>query len=129
VTDTNSLPLNERRNKIHFQIYLGLLIVMAISLSTSKAFMSIVPGFLMVNWLAEGQFATKMQRLKERKSVLLIISVFFVYLIGLCWTNDLKSGLHDVKIQLPLLVLPLVIGTSASLNKSNLLFTFFQQQL
>lgn len=78
--------------------------------------MSIVPGFLMVNWLAEGQFATKMQRLKERKSVLLIISVFFVYLIGLCWTNDLKSGLHDVKIQLPLLVLPLVIGTSASLN-------------
>lgn len=78
--------------------------------------MSIVPGFLMVNWLAEGQFVTKMQRLKERKSVLLIISVFFVYLIGLCWTNDLKSGLHDVKIQLPLLVLPLVIGTSASLN-------------
>lgn len=89
---------------------------MAISLSTSKALMSIVPGFLMLNWLIEGQFALKLQRLRERKSVLVIVSVFFVYLLGLLWTNDLKSGLHDVRIQLPLLVLPLVIGTSASLN-------------
>lgn len=116
VADTNPLTLNERRNKIHFQIYLGLLILMAISLSTSKAMMSIVPGFLMVNWLAEGQFAAKMQRLKDRKSVALLVSVFLVYLLGLVWTNNLESGLRDVKIQLPLLVLPLVIGTSATLN-------------
>ncbi len=78
--------------------------------------MSIIPGFLMVNWLVEGQFAIKLQRLRERKSVVLIVSVFFVYLLGLLWTNDLKSGIHDIKIQLPLLVLPLVIGTSACLN-------------
>lgn len=91
---------------------------MAASLPLSKAIMSIVPGVLMVNWLIEGQFPTKLQRLKERKSLLLLISVFFVYLLGLLWTNSLKWGLHDVKIQLPLLVLPLVIGTSADLNAS-----------
>ena len=71
----------------------------------------------MVNWLVEGQFAIKMRRLKERKSLLLIISVFVLYLIGLLWTDSLKSGLQDVKIQLPLLIIPLVIGTSESLTE------------
>jgi O-antigen ligase len=90
---------------------------MAVSLPLSKALMSMVTGLFMVNWLAEGQFAIKMQRLKERKSLLLVISVFILYLLGLLWTNNLTSGLHDVKIQLPLLILPLVIGTSEALSE------------
>ena len=100
---------------------------MAASLPLSKALMSIVPGFLMVNWLIEGHFATKLQLLKKRKSLLLIISVFFVYLLGLCWTNSFMNGLKDVKIQLPLLVLPLVIGTSNPLNSRQvklIIYTF-----
>ncbi len=108
--------LNKNRELLHFQIYLGFLLAMAASLPMSKAIMSIVPGFLMVNWLFEGQFQLKLQRLKERKSVLLLISIFIVYLVGLLWTNSMKWGMHDVKIQLPLPVLLLVIGTSAELN-------------
>lgn len=108
--------MKEPRKIVHFQIYFGLLIAMAVSLSMSKALMSIVTGLFMVNWLIEGQFATKMQRLKERKSLMLIISVFLLYLLGLLWTDSLKSGLQDVKIQLPFLIIPLVIGTSQALN-------------
>ena len=78
--------------------------------------MSIFTGCLMLNWLIEGHFQVKLQRLKERKSVLLFISVFFLYLIGLLWTNSMQWGMHDVKIQLPLLIIPLVIGTSGALN-------------
>ncbi|HZL10405.1 MAG TPA: O-antigen ligase family protein [Prolixibacteraceae bacterium] len=100
----------------HSQIYLGLLLAMAVSFPMSKALMSIVPGLLMLNWFIEGQFSLKLQRLRERKSVLLLISVFFVYLIGLLWTDNMQYGMQDVKIQLPLLVLPLVIGTSEELN-------------
>lgn len=100
----------------HSQIYFGLLLAMAASLPLSKALMSIFPGFLMANWLIEGQFTRKLQLLKERKSLLLLLSVFFVYLLGLLWTSSLKWGIHDVKIQLPMLVLPLVIGTSEALS-------------
>ena len=99
------------------RIYYALLMAMAVSLPLSKAFMSIFTGCLMLNWLIEGQFAAKLQRLKERKSVLIIISVFLVYLIGLLWTNSMQWGMHDVKIQLPLLILPLVIGTSETLTE------------
>ena len=108
--------MKELRKIIHSQIYFGLLIAMAVSLPTSKALMSIVTGLFMLNWLVEGQFAVKAQRLKERKSVLLIISIFFLYLVGLLWTNSMQWGMHDVKIQLPLLIIPLVIGTSETLN-------------
>ena len=111
------LLLNKDRKIKHFQIYVGLLIAMAVSLPLSKAFMSIFAGCLMLNWLIEGDFQVKRQRLKERKSVLLIISIFFVYLVGLLWTNSMQWGMHDVKIQLPLLILPLVIGTSEALNQ------------
>ena len=79
--------------------------------------MSIFTGCLMLNWLIEGDFQLKLQGLKERKSILLFISVFLLYLIGLLWTNSRQWGMHDVKIQLPLLILPLVIGTSEALKE------------
>ena len=110
--------LNQIRKITHSQIYFGLLLAMAASLPLSKALMSIFTGVLMAHWLIEGQFQRKYQLLKERKSVLLIISIFFVYLIGLTWTNSWAWGIHDLKIQLPLLILPLVIGTSPGLNHS-----------
>lgn len=100
---------------------------MAASLPMSKALMSIVPGALMLNWLIEGQFQAKFRLLREKKSLLLLISVFLIYLLGLLWTNSMKWGLHDVKIQLPLLVLPLVIGTSIRLTYRQLkliIYTF-----
>lgn len=103
-----------------YRIYYALLLMMAISLPLSKALMSIVPGLLMVNWLVEGEFVIKFRRLKERKSLVLLLSIFFVYLIGLLWTNSLKWGIHDLKIQLPILVLPLVIGTSKEISEKQL---------
>lgn len=98
------------------KIYLGLLVAMVIGLPLSKALTSIVSGLLLFNWLLEGQFTAKFQRLKEKKGVILLISIFAVYLLGLFWTSSWEWGIHDVKIQLPLLIFPLVIGTSAELN-------------
>lgn len=100
----------------HAQIYFGLMLVMAASLPLSKALMSIVPGFLMANWLFEGNFSEKFGRLKERKSLWLLLSIFLIYPLGMLWTTSFDKGLNDVKIQLPMLVLPLVIGTSGALN-------------
>jgi len=99
-----------------FQIYMGLLIALAVSFPLSKASMSIITGLLMANWLIEGRFQEKFTILKERKSILLIISIFFIYLLGLLWTDNLQWGLHDLRIQIPLLLLPLVIGTSQKLD-------------
>ena len=110
------LILNRIRKLDHPQMYFWMLLALAASLSLSKAFMSIFTGVLMGYWILKGQFPAKFRLLKERKSILLIISVFFVYLLGLLWTKSWEWGIHDLKIQLPLLLLPLVIGTSPVLN-------------
>lgn len=91
---------------------------MVISLPTSKALSSIVPGVLMFNWIVERRFREKFELLKQRKGLPLILSIYFIYMIGLLWTSSFQWGLLDVTIQLPLLVLPLVIGTSPKLNYS-----------
>lgn len=49
-------------------------------------------------------------------SVWLLTAVFGLYLLGLLWTDSLKWGFHDLKIQIPLLIFPLVVGTSKPLN-------------
>ena len=106
----------ERNTLLFSRIYFGLLVAMVAGLPLSKALTSIVPGLLLLNWLVEGQFLVKFQRLKERRGILLLISIFLIYVIGLLWTTSLEWGVHDVKIQLPLFILPLVIGTSTKLN-------------
>jgi hypothetical protein len=106
----------EEHTTVYFRIYYLLLILMVISLPLSKALASIVPGLLMFNWIVERKFVEKFNLLRQRKGLMLLISIYFIYLLGLLWTSSLEWGMVDVTIQLPLFVLPLVIGTSPGLN-------------
>lgn len=100
----------------HRKVYFWLLLAVAVSLPTSKALMSIFPFLLLINWLWEGRLKEKFIVFRSNPSVWLLISVFGLYLLGLLWTDSLKWGIHDLKIQIPLLIFPLVIGTSEKLN-------------
>jgi len=95
---------------------MGLMLIAA-GLSTSKVVLSIGTIWIGVNWIWEGNYNAKFRLLLARKSVLVIISIFFVHLIGLLWTSDFHDGFRDVRIKIPLLVIPFVIGTSEPLNK------------
>ncbi len=108
--------LSRVKNKPHRKIYFWTLLAVAISLPTSKALMSIFPVVLLINWLWEGRLKTKMKTFAGNPSVWLLTAIFGLYLLGLLWTDSLKWGLHDLKIQIPLLIFPLVIGTSRKLN-------------
>ncbi len=100
----------------YFKVYFPLLILMGISLPFSKALASIVPGVLLFSWILNRIWGSKLSVFPFRKGVILLISIFFVYLAGLLWTSSFEQGISDVRIQLPLLVLPLVIGLSPRLN-------------
>ncbi len=108
--------ISQEHTTIYSKVYLPLLILMVIGLPLSKALTSIVPGVLMFFWIVDGHFGEKLDILKKRKGVVFLVSIYFVYLIGLLWTSSFAKGLVDVTIQLPLFVLPLVIGTSSRLN-------------
>jgi len=115
--------------KSHFIIYYWGLILLAVSLPlfTKLIVVSAVQIGLAVNWLLEGNFRRKFQIIKERKSILIIISIYLIHILGLIYTKDYQLGLSDVRIKLPLLVLPVVIGTSTALDfkQIKILLLFF----
>ncbi len=117
------------RNKIinHKNIYLSALILLAVSLPLSTFGLSLAVIILLINWILEGSLKQKLTILKERKSILIFISLFLIHILWLFNTKNFTYGFHDLKIKLPLLLLPVIIGTTAPITRKNLkwVLTFF----
>jgi O-antigen ligase len=100
----------------HFKIYYFCMALLLVGMPLSMFLMSFSQILLLSNWLLEGKFQQKWQTLKERKGIILLLSIFLIHLVGMAWSTNWGYGIHDIKIKLPLLILPLVIGTSQPLN-------------
>lgn len=93
----------------HRYIQLIALCALVIGLPTSKAIMSMSLLLLLLNILLEAQWKRYWDNIKQNK-VLLLISAFLLYnLTSLLWSSNIDYGLHDVKVKLPLIVLPLIL--------------------
>lgn len=92
-----------------------------ISLPTSRAFVSIAQILLAANWLLEGSFNEKFRRLAKNRASLYLICVFFVYTLGLFWTQDLAYGGSVIKNKLPYLSLIFVVASSRPLKWQRIL--------
>lgn len=88
-----------------------------IGIPTGKFIMSLSQLVLLGNWFLEGNFPAKWQKIKSNKIIWLLISFFLLHIIGLLWTSDFNYALNDIRIKLPLLWLPVLIGTSEPLTK------------
>jgi hypothetical protein len=100
--------------------YLLILFAMLASLPLSKYVASASQILLAVLWLIEGKFREKWSFFKSRPEIWVFLLLYGVHLVGMLWTSDLSFGLHDLKIKLPLLLLPIVLGTIPPLNKNEM---------
>ncbi len=98
--------------KINRQIYFILILSLAASLPLSIFSVSFIEILLTLNWITEGNFKRKLKILKHNRSVLIFSSLYLLYIAGLIITSDFEYALHCLKIKLPLLLLPVIIGTS-----------------
>jgi hypothetical protein len=105
---------------LHKNIYLAALILIAVSLPFSVFTLSIAQIILVVNWISEGKFEEKWLQLKQKPAVWIISLFYLVHLLGMVYTSDFSWGFHDLRIKLPMLVLPVIIGTSTPLYKNHL---------
>jgi hypothetical protein len=101
-------------------IYLVSLSLLVISLPLSVFATSVAEIMLAANWILEGNYRSKWQVFRRRKSLWLIGSIYLLHMAGLLYSADLGYALHDLKINLPFLVLPLVIGTSPATDHTEL---------
>ena len=103
-----------KSNHIYFA---GLLLLVA-SLPLSLFLTSISEFVLAISFLVEGSVREKIKRFLSNKTALLFAGIWFLHLLGMFWTSDVNEGLKDLKIKLPLLLLPLIIGGSRPLSPS-----------
>lgn len=101
----------------HRKIYIYFLLLLAFGVSTGKFLMSIAIIALTINWLFEAGFQQKQKQNKHLKYAPIILSgVFIIQVFWLFKTEVLLDGLNDLRVKLPLVFLPLIIGTSPHLS-------------
>ncbi|MBI5541756.1 MAG: O-antigen ligase family protein [Bacteroidia bacterium] len=102
---------------IHRYIYLFGLALLAFSLPLSSFGTSISELILLGNWIAEGNFKEKFSKLKSKNGILFFSSIFIVHVIWLLPPQDYNYAFNDLKVKVPILVLPILIGSSYALTK------------
>jgi len=100
----------------HTLFYYWGLVLMVVSLPFSEFLLSISFFVIVINWILEGDFKRKLQILKKRKSIYVFLIVYLIHIAALIYSVNFEFAIHDLKIKLPLLLLPIVIGTSKPLK-------------
>ena len=108
--------LSDTKRQIHQTIFYWALIVIALALPVWPFVTSVAQVVLLLNWVIEGGFNRKFTILKQRKSILIILSLFLIHLVWLVSTKDFEYAFNDIKAKLTLFILPIVIGTSTNLS-------------
>lgn len=101
----------------HKPIYFIGLSLMAIGLPLSIFLMSLSQFILLGNWLVEGQLKKKVNLFLSNKSALVISSLILLHLIGLLYSSDFNYAFKDIRMKIPLLLLPLIMSTTPSISK------------
>ncbi len=111
----------------HRYIFLFGLIGLAAGMLFGTVPTSIPQIILLANWLLEKNFERKWQQLKSNPIFWILISLFFLHVFGMLYTENIQRGLDDLRNKLPLLLLPLVLFSTKPLSKQEfrLLFGFF----
>lgn len=87
-----------------FILGIGTLVV---SLPLSNFGMSVGQFVVAAAWFVEGNYIAKLNRIRKSKPALFVLALYALHIIGLAYTSDLGLGLKDLRIKLPLLLLPL----------------------
>ncbi|MBC8005085.1 MAG: O-antigen ligase family protein [Verrucomicrobia bacterium] len=94
------------------------LFLFAVSLPLAEFMVSISTGLLFISWLLTGNFTNKWEQLKRKPAALLLISIFFVYVLGLFFTHNQTLGIYELRKTIFILIVPLCISTGPKIDYS-----------
>lgn len=134
-----------QKKSASYYLYISGIIIMLLGLPTSRFFMSISQFIMLGAWviygvemvIAEGQkpgikwpvavFKKLFSILSRQKAALVFLGIISLHFVGLFWTEDIAYGIRDLRIKLPLLLLPVIFSTMPALTKKqlrNVLFVY-----
>jgi len=109
----------------HRYIFLTALVGLAAGMMFGTVPTSIPQIMMAANWLLEGDFKPKWERIRSGKIFWLLISFYGLHLLGMTYTSQLQSGLDDLRNKLPLLILPLLLFSTKPLSPKEFRTLFF----
>src|SRR5688572_17488400 len=115
----------EKLRRIAFYLYYAGLLLLVASVPLSKFTMSVAQFLIAAGWLLDGNFANKLKKFFTPGLPLLLASVYLLHLVGLINTSDFGYAWKDLRIKLPLLLLPLLLSTGPLLSKKQFLGLLF----
>jgi len=68
------------------------------------------------NWILEGHFDVKWQRLRKNPGIWLLASFYFTGILGALYSEDMRQVVQHLQNGLAFLAVPLVIGTTSPLS-------------
>lgn len=104
----------------HRKLYIFGLFILALGLPLSAILTSVSQFILLGTWIIEGNFREKLSKFKKNKLLQVMLLLPLLHILWLLNTTDFAYALHDLKIKIPLLLFPLVLGTIKPINTSEL---------
>ena len=103
------------------QAYLLGLMMVAVGLTLSPFLMGMSQFWLVLVWLVDG-FCTKtindkLSRFVHNKVAVLLVAFYLMHVVGLLWTSDFQYALKDLRVKLPILVMPFVLSSMKPLDR------------
>jgi O-antigen ligase len=98
---------------VYSEILNVLFVVYALLLPFSNAFSTHTgPYLLLLFWVMEGDFGRKLAKIRSEKAVWFLLLFFFINLLSLLWTTDIKEGMYILKFYFAITVVFVTFYTS-----------------
>jgi O-antigen ligase len=109
------------------QAYLLGLLMVAVGLTLSPFLMGMSQFWLVLVWLVDaslpplkggqGGFKNKLSRFFHNKAAVLLVAFYLMHIVGLLWTSDFEYAMKDLRVKLPILVMPFVMSSMEPLDR------------
>jgi hypothetical protein len=124
------------------QAYLLGLLMVAVGLTLSPFLMGMSQFWLALVWLVDGvvgnrdknvipcgssareggiyfrhDFKSKFSRFFHNKAAVLLVAFYLMHVVGMLWTSDFQYALKDLRVKLPILVMPFVLSSMEPLDR------------
>ena len=116
------------------QAYLLGLLMVAVGLTLSPFLMGMSQFWLVLVWLVDALvparhcgldpqspqgrgFKSKLSRFWHNKAAVLLVALYLMHVVGLLWTSDFEYALRDLRVKLPILVMPFVLSSLEPLDR------------
>jgi hypothetical protein len=109
------------------KLYLAVLSAIGFFLPLSVWLLSFFTILLVIVSIAGGGLSNIKLLLNKKRTVLIFLGFYIVYVVWMVGTNDFSSGLWELKKKLPILVFPLAVGLLEPLSRKEIknLLSFF----